>query len=329
MGSRQSSDYTADQVIDRLGVQPKRFGSVYKIQCYNTTFHNNGDTNPSLAVYDYDKGYYCYACGESGSHSWLLHKFGVEDESFKKAKVYNPGSYSKKQAEPPKQSPKNYQSYDLDTIYKVLTPLPPEATAILEAKGFSWQTWENVAGWRWHTNQVPGWPAGIFIPYYQGDAIVSARLRCLEGPARFLGLKDGETFPFQINSLQGEHSFVCEGESDTMTMIFQGFPAVGVPGSTNLNAIEKIVMRAAETGCKLTVIPDQDKAGLDFLDRMRVAAFKYRVAIDVFILPGYKDVNEWFVAVGQEIFDNTLLKQQKEGLFAEIPPIYKQKELGL
>lgn len=328
MGVRQSSPYTAEQVIDKLGVDFKKFGALYRIQCYNSTFHNNGDATPSLTIYDYDRGYFCYSCSESGSHSWLLHKFGVEDEAFKKTSSYS-GTYKKKQAEPPKPAAKTYQTYDLDAIYDLLSPLPPEATEVLEAKGFGWKSWEDVAGWRWHTNQVTGWPAGIFIPYYDGETIVSARIRCLEGPARFLGLPGGETFPFQLNNLQREHAFVCEGESDTMTMVFQGFPAVGVPGSTNTNAIEKIVSRAAETGCKLTVVPDQDKAGMDFLDRMRVAAFKHRVPIDVFMLPGYKDVNEWFVSVGQEVFDNTLIKQQAEGLFAELPPIYKQKELNL
>lgn len=324
----RESTLTAVDVATLIGQQYVKHGSYVQISCYNVAAHAQGDRKPSLTIYDYNKGYYCYTCGESGNHGWLLKQFGKDNPDYERKAYTQTRSYQKpKKSTPPPN--KDYTQYQLDDIYPKLAELPAEATEILERKGFGWRVWEKDAGYRWHTNEIPGWQAGIFIPYYFQGKMVAARLRCLSGNARFKGLPGGESFPYFMDKLDQDIVFVCEGESDTATLNFQGFPAVGVPGSTNTEAIRKIVARAAETGAKLVVIPDTDKAGQDFMNRMRVEAFNKRVPLDEFVLPGYKDVNEWFCSVGQEIFDNTLAKYMNEGLFAPVAPVFEQTELGV
>lgn len=317
------SDYTADQVIQKLGVESKRFGVLQKIQCYNTVFHTNGDASPSLTVYDYDKGYYCYACGESGSHSWLFKKFNVEDERFKYNGRKNYSVQPERQAaEAPK---KSFKTYPLGEIQKGLEPLTPEEASALQDKGFSWERWE-AAGWRHHSGQIEGWPQGIFIPYMMDGEIVSARLRNLNGNPRFLGLKDGETRAFMLDNLKEPICYVTEGETDCMTLNFCGLPAVGVPGSQHLGPMKEIIEGAAENGTRLIVIPDNDKAGDAMLAKFRGLAFDHFVAVDVFEVPGYKDVNEWFCSVGQEAFESTL-RHETHTVTAAPPPKLSQEEL--
>ena len=329
--ARVTSELTAVDVAEKIGQQYKKHSGYVTTQCYNLNFHNNGDNNPSLTIYDYDRGYTCYACGESGTHSWLLKQFGIEDRNY--------GSYRKtsqrvlsggeKKASPPP-PPKEYKTYPLEVWYDNLDGLPPAAVTILKAKGFDKQTWEDVAGFRWHVNSVQGWPTGVFIPYYLDGKMVAARLRGVdETGARFLGLPGGESFPYYADSLKGDKAFVCEGESDCLTLNFLGFPAVGIPGSTNAEAIKKMIALAAKSGCKLTVIPDNDEAGAKFLERIQEEAFANFVAVDVLGLPGYKDVNDWYVAVGQDVFSNSIVNFEKRGVFAELPKKFVQTEMGV
>lgn len=318
---RNESDLTAEQVCDKLGVTPKRFGALLKIPCYNTTSHSNGDTNPSLTIYDYNRGYFCFSCSESGSHSWLFKKFGIDDGRY----VQHERQNKKVTARPVQQAPeKDYKTYPLEEIFEQLEGLTPDESQVLEAKGFPWQRWESV-GWRHHAGQIAGWPQGIFIPYYVDGKLVSARLRNLTGQPRFLGLPGGASFAFQLDKMTSDRVYVCEGETDCLTLNFLGFPAVGVPGSTNNPGIKQIVDKAATTGARLIVVPDNDEAGQKFLDRIRAAAFDKFVAVDVFVVPGYKDVNEWYCAVGQEAFEAAIYAHQGDDIFTE-PPVNLTQE---
>lgn len=328
----------AETLIGVLGVDHKRFGALLKIHCYNANFHNNGDNNPSLTVYGGTRGYYCYACGENGSNSWLMKQFGIEDPKYaKKNKTYSSGVSRPANTQPKEPTKKNYKVYPLDDIYKTLAGLPPEATEVLEAKGFPWQRWENDAGWRWHENQIEGWGRGIFIPYIVDGTIATARLRMLEGNPRFKSLPEAESFPFQADNLKNnERVYVCEGETDCMTLNFLGYPAVAVPGSTLVEPIRKICEMAAANGTKLIVVPDQDKAGQEFLARVRLQAFDHGVAIDEFQIPVFKDMNEWFCAEGEENVDFALMRHANSDPFAPLEWVpetviedNKQGELGV
>lgn len=330
MSDKPDSQMSGEDVANKIGAEYKRHGGYVVVSCYNTASHNQGDRKPSLTIYDGNKGYYCYACGESGTHSWLLKQFGIEDRdygSYRKTSQRVLSGGEKKTVSPP--PPKKYTTYPIDSWYDNMDGLPPAAVKILEAKGFPAKTWEDVAGFRWHVSSVAGWPTGVFIPYYLDGKMVAARLRSINDTgARFLGLPGGESFPYFADNLKKEKAYVCEGESDCLTLNFLGFPAVGIPGSTNKEAIRKMIAMAAENGCKLTVIPDNDEAGSDFLNRIRQEAFNQFVAVDALQLPGYKDVNDWYVAVGQEAFSNSIINYEKRGVFVELPKKFIQIEIG-
>lgn len=326
--NKAESTLTGEDVAHQIGQEFKRHGGYVVTQCYNTGAHSQGDRKPSLTIYDGNKGYYCYACGESGSHSWLLKQFGIEDKNYVSNRQTSQRVFQRREAPAKTPAPKkNYTTYPLADIYPKLATLPPDAATILEAKGFPWQTWENVAGFRWHSGEIAGWANGVFIPYYVDGELVGGRLRNIADGPRFMGLPGGESFAYNIDALQKPKAYVCEGETDTLTLHFLGFPAVGAPGSTNQEAIRKIVSTAARTGCKLVVVPDADEAGEKFLERIRIECFRERVAVDVMRLPGYKDVNEWFCAVGEEAFTAGILKHGDSDIFAELPPTYIQMEL--
>lgn len=320
-----NSNMSGEDVANRIGVEFKRHGAYIAIPCYNAAVHKNGDKTPSLTIYDGDRGYYCYTCGESGTHSWLLKQYGIEDRQYGMVSKQSQASAPAKKAAPVK---KEYKTYDLDTIHAGLPGLPPDAAEVLETKGFGWKTWEDIAGYRWHTSQIPGWPAGVFIPYFKDGKIVTARLRTLQGAARFMSLPGGESFGYLMDNLTKEYAYVCEGESDALTLHFRGHPVVGVPGSTNQEAISKIVAMAAEHRTKLIIIPDNDEAGQKFAQRIRTEAFEHYVAVDEFTVPGFKDVNDWFCASGADAVDMKLARAYGDSIFAPLPPILTQMEFA-
>lgn len=286
----------AEEVANQIGEQYRHGHGYVRIPCYNASFHKNEDKDPSLVIYDGDRGYYCFACGQSGSHEWLLRQYGITAKTKRSNTVV---------------AEKEYKYYDFKAIYPKLEKLPEKARKAMEAKGFDPDQLER-RGWRWHTNQIAGWGTGIFIPYKKKGNIVSARLRLLNGPIRFKSLPGGESFPYMMDNAEGRF-YVCEGESDTMTISMVGYKAIGIPGATNTQAIRKMVNAAAKTGATPCVIPDNDKAGQDFASRVRKFCQEAGIGMSIQKVPHGKDVNEWYNLVGEEKFleELTLGKKTK------------------
>ena len=275
---------TGEEVADTVGEEYKQGYGYVRIRCYNTSFHNNDDRDPSLVIYDGDRGYYCFACGVSGSHEWLMREFGME---------------SRKPSEKRVIPPKEYKKYNFNGM--VFDECTPREIEVMAKKGITSETLERL-GWVHHTTQVPGWSEGIAIPYTFNGAIVGARLRLLDGAIRFKSLPGGESFPYLADYLKTPYVYVCEGETDTVTMVMNGYWAIGIPGATNMQAIKKAIALAKEHGTHLCVVPDRDKAGEDFANRIKDACFKEGIKLDRLDVPQGKDVNEWYNLVGQDEF---------------------------
>src|SRR5438309_1162032 len=79
MNDDKYASLTAEQICEQIGQPYKRLQKYCITACYNVSAHKHGDCKPSLTVYGSGDGYYCYACGESGTESWLLKQFGVRD----------------------------------------------------------------------------------------------------------------------------------------------------------------------------------------------------------------------------------------------------------
>lgn len=242
-------------------------------------FHE--DRKPSMAVYE--DGFKCFSCGEHGSLWYLLKQLKGEPMEPIKNVITN------KQFDKPK--------YNLEAIWAKLPMLPKEVQETLEeTKGVYGDWFQEMMGWRWHTNEIKGWSEGIFIPYnYQGK-MLSARLRRMEGEPRFMGLPGAEAMPYNLDRITHPTVYVTEGETDCLSLEYLNIPAVGIPGATVGTAIRKLMLEANKYETKLVVLPDNDQAGRDFASRVRAAAFDYSVAVDVHSVPeGYKDVSDFYL----------------------------------
>lgn len=288
---------TGEEVANAIGEDYRQGYGLVRVGCYNLQFHNNDDNDPSLVIYDGDRGYYCFACGVSGSHEWLMKQYGIESSAPRGPRMVKP---------------KSYKEYDFNDIQRRLKPLKDEYVSIMKAKGISESVLRRL-GWYSHNDEVPGWGQGMYIPYRFEGKTVAARLRMTSGMIRFKSLPGGESFPYMADNAKKKYCYVNEGETDAITMAMNGYPAVGIPGATNSQAIKKLVAIAKEHGTTLCVVPDNDKAGNDFADRIMNACFKEGVKLDRLKVPYGKDVNEWYGLVGAEKFKEQV-KQNKRGV---------------
>ena len=275
---------TGEEVANELGEEYKHGYGYVRIRCYNSSFHNNDDRDPSLVIYDGDRGFYCYACGANGSHEWLAKQFG--------SIIRSTGTHSFKE--------KEYTQYDLSNV--TVDELHGKYLEALERKGFNNK---NLFDYKWGVyrgNIKNLYGDGIVIPYYWQGEIVGARLRLLDGPIRFKSLPGSESFPYLFDNVKKKFVFVCEGESDTVTLDMNGYPAIGIPGATNTSSIKKLVDAAKLYGTTLCVVPDNDKAGNDFADRIKKFCDEQSVQYKRLKVPTGKDVNEWYNLVSIKEF---------------------------
>lgn len=309
-------DYDAVMVATAIGVPYKQHGRTCTISCYNTAAHKNGDRKPSLVIYGLDKGYYCFACGESGKNSWLLKQFGVRDDE-----PYIPAPRIKRPApvEPKLETSSDEYCRWLQALWEQLPPLPERAVTAMARKGFSQDMLETMsllsqplAGWRWHTNEIEGWSEGIFIPYIVDGKMVTARLRRLEssGP-RFLSMPNNSMYPYNLDALNtSETVLVAEGETDclTLNLLSDTIPAIGIPGATSGNAMRRLIAKAREKQTKLLIVPDNDEAGTRFALKMLTMATEANLQSDVLHPPLAKDINEWYLHAHRIEIDEFVFK---------------------
>jgi len=301
--------YAPVDICEMLGQPYKRSGGYCVTACYNVAGHKNGDRKPSMAVYGYERGYYCFSCGVSGTNSWLLKQFDARDENYQPKVIVRP-TMPVVEANPLLES--SEYSDRLLALYNSLPELPQDAIEMLEAKALFHDMFDDLStlspnmAWKWHTNQVRGWGAGVFIPYVQDGKMITARLRVLnprEGSPRFLSMPGNTMHPYNMDAVTRYKTvFVTEGETDCLTAALLELPAVAIPGATSGKAIARLIARAQEYGTRLIVIPDNDDAGEAFARRMQLAGADFKVAVDIARVPFKKDLNEWYkVATGEQL----------------------------
>lgn len=295
----------AQELCLMIGQPFKRRRDYCIIRCYNLGAHKHDDQRPSLVVYGYERGYFCFGCNESGTNSWLLRQYNARDG--RSYKVNN------QQPKPVPQSKKTAVATDeytarLMTLWMTLPELPDKARTALEAKGFAPDMYEVMgsdslpvmpygSAWRWHTNQVRGWGEGIFIPYMYEGKMITARLRRLDSDPRFLSMPGNTVWPYNLDAVvRNNRVFVTEGETDCLTLNFSGapLPAVAIPGATVGTAITKLMETAQNYCTQLVVLPDNDEAGKKFAERLEQLGWDYKVSVKVVQVPFAKDVNEWY-----------------------------------
>jgi hypothetical protein len=138
---------------------------------------------------------------------------------------------------------------------------------------------------------------GIEIPYRNADGeIACIRYRlALEGETRFRW-RQGDT-PilyglWRLGEWAGSDTlYLCEGETDTLTLWHAGLPALGIPGAT---AWRERWWREVEAFPRIVAIPDADQAGSQLVEKLRATCpLELTERVYVLQLPnGVKDANE-------------------------------------
>ena len=292
-----------ESFINLLGVDYKREGGLFKICC---PFHH--DTHPSLVVYPQDRGYCCYPCGRTGSWQELYKEIkGCEwREAYEVLGIEGEYHQEKKPAI-------RFEFVDgeddkfIDAVnerYNKCLPLDDTpAVAFLEKKHLLKEATEQ--GWRWDEgNFVQSKPRGaLIIPYREDGKIVTCRLRTLEEDGSISkpkSLKGTHSRPYVL-AREGKDLYICEGETDALSLWSLGYSVVAVPGAMQKKCVNTAVLYGEITGAKRIIsCGDNDGPGKAMNDQAQKAAHAL-TPCEFEILPpesmgGLNDINDAFVA---------------------------------
>lgn len=286
---------TNDSFINLLVVDYKKSGNLRKIIC---PYHD--DRNPSLIVYPTkDKGFWCPVCG-SGGHWTRLYKDikGCSwSEAFKKlgenttckAKIYRPPFEFCSE-------PKHVAL--IQSKYKSCPDLEPDAREFLKSKHLLSEA--ILMGWKSHTGQFKCWGKGIVIPYYEDGEVVYCRFRPYRNGKfeRPISLPGIESRPYIALNMGRNYLYLCEGETDALTLYAQGESAISTPGCMVKKCINTSIKLAEYYGYKIIVAAgDNDIHGQKMNSYIKDTAGRIsRIKVEE-SLPVTKDWNEDYAAV--------------------------------
>lgn len=296
-----------ESFISLLGVDWKKEGGLYKVCC---PFHN--DVRPSLIVYPQDRGYYCYACGENGTWQYLYRVIKNCDwkEAYEILQI--DGDY-KAESRPhlrfdfvDSESDKIVQAVN-ERYAKCLpldSPGAAPGAAFLDKKHLLEEA--KALGWRWDTgNFVQSKPHGaLVIPYYEDGRIVTCRLRRLESDGTISKprtLKGVRSRPYILLRPDCDEMYLCEGETDALSLYASGCSVVAVPGVTQKRCINTAVLCAELSGVKKIIsCGDNDLPGQQMNEYVKLAS-QHLVSLPVEVLPpeatnGLNDINDAYAA---------------------------------
>lgn len=298
-----------ESFISLLGVDWKKEGALYKICC---PFHH--DTHPSLVVYPQDRGYCCYPCSRTGTWQELYKEIKGCDWKEAYDVLGIDGDY-KAESKP---APIRFDFVDpenpafvkaIDERYEQCLPLDsPEAkpaVEFLEKKHLLEQAKE--LGWKWDTgNFVQSKPRGaLVIPYREDGKIVSCRLRTLEADGSISkpkSLKGTHARPFVLlqDGKDIDVLYICEGETDALSLYASGCSVVAVPGAGQKKCINTAVLYCELTGARTIVsCGDNDGPGQMMNELAQAASHALTTATFVTLPPealgGLNDINDAYV----------------------------------
>ena len=131
----------------------------------------------------------------------------------------------------------------------------------------------------------------LMLPFFCDEEIgyLSARTIEKDCKPKYLNLLD-KTIPsfYNVNdTVNSDTIFLCEGQTDTLSLVGLGIPAVGIAGASNIN-IDTLKILAEKT---VIVAFDNDSAGQKGQKKL-LEILKY-IAKDVILYPkDEKDIND-------------------------------------
>lgn len=313
-----------ESFISLLGVDWKKEGALYKICC---PFHH--DTHPSLVVYPQDRGYCCYPCSRTGTWQELYKEIKGCDWKEAYDVLGIDGDY-KAESRP---NPVRFDFVDpenpafvkaINERYEQCLPLDsPEAkpaVEFLKKKHLLEQAKE--LGWKWDTgNFIQSKPRGaLVIPYREDGKIVSCRLRTLEADGSISkpkSLKGTHARPFVLTRPDVDTLYICEGETDALSLYASGCSVVAVPGAGQKKCINTAVLYCELTGASTIVsCGDNDGPGQMMNELAQAASHALTTAHFMTLSPealgGLNDINDAYVA-GKLNLDNVTIESTIPG----------------
>lgn len=290
-------------------------------------FH--GDSNPSFVVWEKDDHWHCFGCGKGGdiftfhqtenncdfkeSLKELAHQVGIELR-------YKP-------EELVAQSKARRRAQILDaTLEYYRTQLKPEHIGYLHSRGFTDEFITSYrfgfapgGGLRKHLANYPldelkalglvnhdgrdfFWNR-LIIPVYGRDAdIVNLVGRIWNGDEstrKYLRLPGDSQLVNERGLRNTDVVYLCEGDTDTPTLVQLGLPAVGVPGASALKDEYADKFKRIKT---VYVCADADEAGNKLAIR---AGELLGNRCQIVELPANEDINSWIGVKGHDISDLT------------------------
>jgi len=221
----------------------------------------------------------------------------------------------KPQYEPPTEI--DIEVYSL--FYEKCSPLSAEGVKLLTSKGFTAETIRQF-GWRSisagaidavkkgftssevETSGIPGlfYPGWLLIPFWQDDGL--CYLRCRNAAKKdFRNLSGKSTQPYNYNALYGLTSsnslYVCEGETDTMTLAQNGYCAIGILGATQNETVRRVAELITEgfgTELDIILVFDNDEQGRKATELARKELTNRGCIPKRLKIPSqYKDINDY------------------------------------
>jgi DNA primase len=130
-------------------------------------------------------------------------------------------------------------------------------------------------------------------PVYLQARAIEADAAGLKGPApKELSMSGPIPLPYNCRLLDGEPGqiYLCEGVIDTLTLIEQGFPAVGIPGASNFKPAWADLFRNKSVHVAFDPDAPGESGAAKAIERLQAHGIEARRLTP----PAGMDLNDWF-----------------------------------
>jgi DNA primase len=135
----------------------------------------------------------------------------------------------------------------------------------------------------------------LLFPYYdpQGRPVyMQARAIDADAKPKELSMSGSIPIPYNIRLLNGEPGqiYLCEGVIDTLTLLEQGFPSVGIPGAANFKPAWAALFRNKSVHVAFDPDAPGESGAAKTIERLQAAGIEARRLTP----PTGMDLNDWF-----------------------------------
>lgn len=267
--------------------------------CLVASEHKNGDKNPSMS---YSEQYNILKCFANSNHNMDIfsfyafqHHLDIKSDFPKIIKeLAAEGGYSFQENDYKPKLPKKPATKSLIKEEKAKNIINVNHSNLISAK-------EKLKHWqkkgiekdtlkRFQIGYYKGYGfENDVFPYYTAEgklyAIKQVKREKIKNRASWKYVKENyyltteKVIPYNLHSTKDfnkyEPLYLTEGEKDTLRLIQEGFQALGIPSATGYNLGFNQYLEGFQT---VIAIPDNDKAGMGLVKRMKDNGFKGKIA---------------------------------------------------